>query len=374
LSRIVMGDVACAMGAIDAGLKFYAGYPITPSSEIAETLSELLPKHQGIYLQMEDEIGSIMAVIGASYAGYPAMTATSGPGFSLMQEAIGYAAMAEIPITIVNVMRAGPSTGLATQIGEGDLMQAIWGTHGDHPVVVFSPGNVREFYIYTQKALYWAEKLRMPAIVLADEVVGHMRENVEFPEPIKIPTRAVPEVPPEKYLPYATVNGDTVPLPPLGQGYLWHVTGSAHGEDGFPTIKPDKVKALLDRLNTKVERHRKELIEYETYELDGAETLVISFASMGRVAKGVVVELRSQGHKVGLIRPFTMWPFFKEELRDIVNHVKPKKIVIPEINYGQLRLLVEWALKGFDVPVLGVNVVNGDLIPPELIEEAILHG
>jgi len=369
-----MGDVACAMGAIDAGLKFYAGYPITPSSEIAETLSELLPKHQGIYLQMEDEIGSIMAVIGASYAGYPAMTATSGPGFSLMQEAIGYAAMAEIPITIVNVMRAGPSTGLATQIGEGDLMQAIWGTHGDHPVVVFSPGNVREFYIYTQKALYWAEKLRVPAIVLADEVVGHMRENVDFPEPITIPTRTVPDIPPEKYLPYATVNGDPVSLPPLGQGYLWHVTGSAHGEDGFPTIKPDKVKALLDRLNTKVERHRKELIEYETYELNDAETLVISFASMGRVAKGVVVELRSQGHKVGLVRPFTMWPFFKEELRDIVSHVKPKKIVIPEINYGQLRLLVEWALKGFDVPVLGVNVVNGDLIPPELIEEAILHG
>lgn len=369
-----MGDVACAMGAIDAGLKFYAGYPITPSSEIAETLSELLPKHQGIYLQMEDEIGSIMAVIGASYAGYPAMTATSGPGFSLMQEAIGYAAMAEIPITIVNVMRAGPSTGLATQIGEGDLMQAIWGTHGDHPVVVFSPGNVREFYIYTQKALYWAEKLRVPAIVLADEVVGHMRENVDFPEPITIPIRTVPDTPPEKYLPYATVDGDTVSLPPLGQGYLWHVTGSAHGEDGFPTIKPERVKALLDRLNTKTERHRKELIEYETYELNDAETLVISFASMGRVAKGVVVELRSQGHKVGLVRPFTMWPFFKEELRDIVSHVKPKKIVIPEINYGQLRLLVEWALNGFDVPVMGVNVVNGDLIPPELIEEAILHG
>jgi 2-oxoglutarate ferredoxin oxidoreductase subunit alpha len=335
-----MGDVACAMGAIDAGLRFYAGYPITPSSEIAETLSEMLPKHQGIYLQMEDEIGSIMAVIGASYAGFPAMTATSGPGFSLMQEAIGYAAMAEIPITIVNVMRAGPSTGLATQIGEGDLMQAIWGTHGDHPVAVFSPGNVREFYIYTQKALYWAEKLRMPTIVLADEVVGHMRQNVDFPEPIVIPERTLPNVPPEKYLPYATENGDVMPLPPLGKGYTWHVTGSAHTENGFPTIRPDKVKELLDRLNTKVQRHRNELIEYETFMLEDAETLVISFASMGRVSKGVVSELREQGYKVGLIRPFTMWPFFKDELSNIVSNVHPKKIVVPEINYGQLRLLV----------------------------------
>ncbi|NPV89107.1 2-oxoacid:acceptor oxidoreductase subunit alpha [Coprothermobacteraceae bacterium] len=374
MSKILMGDIACALAAVDAGLKFYAGYPITPSSEIAEALSELLPKHKGIYLQMEDEIGSIMAAIGASYAGYPSMTATSGPGFSLMQEAIGYAAMAEIPVTIIDVMRAGPATGLATQIGEGDLMQAIWGTHGDHPVLVFSPGNVREFYIYTQKALFWAEKLRVPAVVLADEVIGHMKENVELPEPIKIPERRIPDVKPEQYLPYAAVDGDVVPLPPLGSGYLWHMTGSAHGEDGFPTIRPDRVKALLDRLISKTVKHHNELVEYEAYMLDDAEVLVVSFASMGRVSKGVVKELRDRGVKVGLLTPLTMWPFFAPELRAVVDKLNPKKIVVPEINYGQLRILVEWALRGTSVPVIGVNLVNGDLIPPEMIEEAILHG
>lgn len=381
--ELVFGNHAAAKAAIDAGLRFYAGYPITPSSEIAEELSIELPKVGGIYIQMEDEIGSINACIGAAYADRVALTATSGPGFSLMQEGLGLAAMAELPVVIIDVMRGGPSTGLATLVGEGDLIMAIWGTHGDHPVIVVSPGNVKEFYIYTQKALVWAEKYRIPVVVLADEIIGHSYQWIdEWPEPIKIPPRTKEKIleifdDPEEYLPFATdSNGIVVPLPPVDAGIRWHMTGSAHDVDGFPTIRPDKVQHLIDRLWSKVGNIKDELIDYEFLGNDSADFLLMSFASMGMSAKQAYLELKEEGYKVALFRPRVLWPFPDEDLANIIKKLGVKKIIIPELNAGQLRALTKMFLADKDVKVeyIGINHQYGEMISPDEIKEAIYNG
>ncbi len=381
--ELVFGNHAAAKAAIDAGLRFYAGYPITPSSEIAEELSAELPKVGGVFIQMEDEIGSINACIGAAYADRVALTATSGPGFALMQEGLGLASMAELPVVIIDVMRGGPSTGLATLVGEGDLLMAIWGTHGDHPVIVVSPGNVKEFYIYTQKALVWAETHRIPAVVLADEVIGHSYQWVdEWPEPIKIPERTKERVleifeNPDDYLPFATdEDGHVVPLPPIDAGIKWHMTGSAHDVDGFPTIMPEKVKRLIERLWQKVWDIRDELIDYEYLGDGDADILLMSFASMGMSAKQAYLELKEEGYKVALFRPRVLWPFPGDELADIVKKNGIKKIIIPELNAGQLMLLTKAFLadKGINVEYVGINHQYGEMISPDEIKEAVYNG
>ncbi|NOZ92332.1 MAG: 2-oxoacid:acceptor oxidoreductase subunit alpha [Dictyoglomi bacterium] len=381
--ELVFGNHAAAKGAIDAGLKFYAGYPITPSSEIAEELSVELPKVGGIFIQMEDEIGSINACIGAAYADKVSLTATSGPGFALMQEGLGLASMAELPVVIIDVMRGGPSTGLATLVGEGDLLMAIWGTHGDHPVIVVSPGNVKEFYIYTQKALVWAETHRIPVVVLADEVIGHSYQWIdEWPEPIKIPERTKERVleifeNPDDYLPFATdEEGHIVPLPPIDSGIKWHMTGSAHDVDGFPTIMPEKVKRLIERLWNKVGDIRDELIDYEYLGDGDADILLMSFASMGMSAKQAYLELKEEGYKVALFRPRVLWPFPGDELAEIIKKNGIKKIIIPELNAGQLMLLTKAFLadKGVNVQYVGINHQYGEMISPDEIKEAVYNG
>ncbi|UZN23043.1 2-oxoacid:acceptor oxidoreductase subunit alpha [bacterium 3DAC] len=381
--ELVFGNHAAAKGAIDAGLKFYAGYPITPSSEIAEELSVELPKVGGIFIQMEDEIGSINACIGAAYADKVSLTATSGPGFALMQEGLGLASMAELPVVIIDVMRGGPSTGLATLVGEGDLLMAIWGTHGDHPVIVVSPGNVKEFYIYTQKALVWAETHRIPVVVLADEVIGHSYQWIdEWPEPIKIPERTKERVleifeNPDDYLPFATdEEGHIVPLPPIDSGIKWHMTGSAHDVDGFPTIMPEKVKRLIERLWNKVGDIRDELIDYEYLGDGDADILLMSFASMGMSAKQAYLELKEEGYKVALFRPRVLWPFPGDELAEIIKKNGIKKIIIPELNAGQLMLLTKAFLadKGVNVKYVGINHQYGEMISPDEIKEAVYNG
>ena len=385
--ELVFGNHACAKAAIDAGLKFYAGYPITPSSEIAEELSAELPKVGGVFIQMEDEIASINACVGAAYASGPAMTATSGPGFSLMQEGLGLASMTELPVVIVDVMRGGPSTGLATLVGEGDLLQAIWGTHGDHPVIVVSPGNVKEFYIYTQKALVWAERFRMPVVVLADEVIGHSYQWIdEWPEPIKIPPRSKEKVleifqDEDSYLPFATdEKGNVVPLPPIDSGIRWHMTGSAHDVDGFPTIRPDKVKALIDRLWQKVWKYKDELTDFEFMaSSDNTPTLIAAFASMGMSAKQAYLELSEEGYQVALFRPRVLWPFPGDELADIVKRYGVKRIIVPELNAGQLMFLIKAFLMEHcgevgPIEFVGINRQNGELISPDEIKEAVYNG
>lgn len=381
--ELVFGNHAAAKGAIDAGLRFYAGYPITPSSEIAEELSVELPKVGGVFIQMEDEIGSINACIGAAYADRVTMTATSGPGFALMQEGLGLASMAELPVVIVDVMRGGPSTGLATLVGEGDLLMAIWGTHGDHPVIVVSPGNVKEFYIYIQKALVWAETHRIPAVVLADEVIGHSYQWIdEWPESLKIPERTKERIleafnEPDDYLPFATdENGRIVPLPPIESGIRWHMTGSAHDVDGFPTIMPEKVKRLIERLWSKVWDIKDELTDYEYLGDDDAEILLMSFASMGMSAKQAYLELKEEGYKVALFRPRVLWPFPGDDLAEIIRKSNIKKIIIPELNAGQLMFLTKAFLadKEFDLEYIGINHQYGEMISPDEIKEVVYRG
>jgi 2-oxoglutarate ferredoxin oxidoreductase subunit alpha len=300
-----------------------------------------------------------------------------------MQEGLGLASMAELPVVIIDVMRGGPSTGLATLVGEGDLLMAIWGTHGDHPVIVVSPGNVKEFYIYTQKALVWAETHRIPVVVLADEVIGHSYQWVdEWPEPIKIPERTKERVleifeNPDDYLPFATdENGHVVPLPPIDAGIKWHMTGSAHDVDGFPTIMPEKVKRLIERLWRKVGDIRDELIDYEYLGDGDADILLMSFASMGMSAKQAYLELKEEGYKVALFRPRVLWPFPGDELADIVKKNGIKKIIIPELNAGQLMLLTKAFLadKGINVEYVGINHQYGEMISPDEIKEAVYNG
>lgn len=368
--KLMQGNEACTMAAIAAGLEFYAGYPITPSTEIAEMCSEELPKVGGKFVQMEDEIGSISACIGASLTGAKAMTATSGPGFSLMQEAIGYASLCEIPVVIINVQRVGPSTGMPTSPAQGDLMQARWGTHGDHPVIALAPGNVKECYELTFRAFELAEKYRVPVIVLADAEIGHMRERVVLPDPssYKIPVRAMPKSP-AGYKPYAADPDTGVPLmAPFGHGYRWHCTGLFHDEKGAPSSKPEVAEALMQRLNAKVEKKADEMADYVAEGLEDCEIAVVSFGSSAMAALSAVRRARSEGHKVGIMRLKTIWPFPTATVRRLL--APAKKIIVPEMNLGQLALEIERAA-GCERSVIRVGKVNGELFHPDEVYAAI---
>jgi 2-oxoglutarate ferredoxin oxidoreductase subunit alpha len=369
--KLMQGNEAFTAGALAAGLRFYAGYPITPSTEVAELCSEELPKVGGSFIQMEDEIGSIAAIIGASLTGRKAMTATSGPGFSLMQECLGYASLCEIPIVIINVQRMGPSTGMPTSPAQADVMQSRWGTHGDHAVIVVAPGNVRECFELTLRAFDLAEKYRVPVIVLADEIIAHMREKVELPDPqdVKPARRAAPRAP-AGYKPYAADPNGGVPLmAPFGEGYRWHCTGLFHDEAGGPTGRPDEADRLLRRLAAKIENNVDDICDYTGEGLEDCEIAVVAFGSSAMSALSAVRRARREGVKAGLFRPKTIWPFPGKALREVAEHAAT--IVVPEMNLGQLALEVE-RVAGCMSRVVKLGKVNGELFHPEEVFSAIV--
>jgi 2-oxoglutarate ferredoxin oxidoreductase subunit alpha len=360
--RVMSGNEACARGALDAGLTFFAGYPITPSSEIAEELATKLVRRGGAFIQMEDEIAAMGAVIGASLAGAKVMTATSGPGFSLKQENIGFACMAEAPCVVVNVMRGGPSTGLPTMPAQGDVMQARWGTHGDHPVIVLAANSVAETYELTVKAFNLTERLRVPVILLLDEIVGHVNEKVTLPERVEVVNRKGPDVPPAQYLPFRHTDDLVPPMAAYAKdGYKFHVTGLHHDESGFPTNDPAKIERLNLRLHDKLTLHRALVTDVVYQDCDDAEVVVVAYGSVSRSAQQAVREARAAGLRAGLLRPRILWPFPGEEIRQVAS--RAKVIVVPEMNLGQVAHEVEWAVKG-TCPVVPFHRVDGQSISP----------
>jgi len=362
--------VVMMQGAVWAGCRFFAGYPITPSSEIAEYLSRKLPTLGGKFIQMEDEIGSIAAVIGASLTGVKSMTATSGPGFSLKQENIGYAAMAEVPCVIVDVQRGGPSTGTPTLPSQMDVQQARWGTHGDHEIIVLTASSAQEAFEQTIRAFNLSERFMTPVILLLDEIVGHSTEKVVFPDrdSIEIIDRKQPDVPPEKYLPYGETE-DLIPvLAKFGSGYRYNVTGLCHDETGFPTNDPDTIKRLIVRLSEKITKHKEEIIDYNLEMMDDAEVAIFAYGSVVRAARRAMRDCRENGRKVGLISVKVLWPFPSEAVLKVAESVK--KIVVPEMNLGQMAREVELAAK-CNAEIIRVNRVDGNPITPMEIEDKI---
>ncbi|MEW6725242.1 MAG: 2-oxoacid:acceptor oxidoreductase subunit alpha [Bacillota bacterium] len=365
-AQLMQGNEAVAYGAIAAGCRFFAGYPITPSTEVAEIMAELLPRHGGKFIQMEDEIASMAAVIGASLTGAKSMTATSGPGFSLKQENLGFAALTEVPCVVVNVQRGGPSTGLPTSPAQADVMQARWGTHGDHPIVALTPSSVRECFDLTIEAFNISEELRVPVILLLDEVIGHMREKVVLPEggQVELVERPRPTVGPEEYRPYDDRSGDVPPMADFGSGYRWHVTGLMHDATGFP-VGPGKVtEALIRRVTGKVDSRVEELNIYEEENLDDAEIAVVAYGSTARTALRAARQAREQGLKVGVLRLMTIWPFPDHLIKRVADQTK--RIIVSEMNLGQLVREVERAAGG-RAKVEHLGRVDGELITPDQI-------
>ena len=367
---LMQGNEACALGAIRAGCRFFAAYPITPASEIAETMALELPKHGGTFIQMEDEIGSAAATIGASLAGVKSMTATSGPGFSLMQEAIGYAIMTEVPAVFVDVQRLGPSTGLPTKPSQGDIMQARWGTHGDHPIIALYPSTVEEVYRYIITAFNLSELYRTPVIFLMDEILGHMRESFFMPsdKEITILPRMDGEVPVEEiYHPFESDLDIPTPLRAMGKT-RFHVSGLIHDESGFPVGTSGIASRLLRRLENKIRLHVDEIVIYDEFMTDDMEILVLAYGSVARSALRAVKIARMDGIKVGLFKPITIWPFPSRRLRKLLRKVDA--IIVAEMNLGQISREVTRLIHE-NVKVEFVNRVDGELIEPDEILDAI---
>lgn len=368
--RLLQGNEACVHGAMHAGMKFFAGYPITPSTEIAEISSLLLPKAKGSFIQMEDEIASMSAIVGASLAGKKSMTATSGPGFSLKQEAIGYACMTEVPCVIVNVQRSGPSTGLPTSPAQADLMQARWGTHGDHSIIVLSPCSVTETYKLTVEAFNLAEKYRTPVILLLDEVIGHMREKVDLNElkGLRVIDRKRSNCDKNSYKAYEYTTDLVPPMEDIGTGYKFHVTGLSHDSTGFPTNSVEETKRLLTRLSKKIENNLDDIIMYDEFYTDDCEELIVTFGFSVRSSKDSIEELRKKGVKAGLLAIKTVWPFPEKRVKELSKRVG--HIFVPEMNMGQMILEVERVVKN-NCEVIGINKFNGDIITPQDITSCI---
>lgn len=364
------GNEACAEAALTAGCRFFAGYPITPSSEIAELLAQSLPKVGGIAIQMEDELASIGAVVGASWAGAKAMTATSGPGFSLMQETIGYAFMTETPCVIVDVQRLGPSTGQATKCGQGDVMQARWGTHGDYSAIAMSPNSVQEMFELTVEAFNLAEKYRTPVVLLTDEIVAHMRERVKIPliESLQILNRRKPK-PNEK----AFFGLEEIPpMPSVGEGYNLAVTGSTHNEYGIRfTADPTVHRQLVERLNGKIQNHTEDMAKAETYNTDDCQIGIISYGCTSRAVYEVIENAEKQGLAVGHARLKTIWPFPERIVRKLAETAE--KIVVPEMNLRQIFYEVQRVANG-SAEVIPLNKIGGgELITPEELMAKIME-
>jgi len=366
--KLMQGNDAIGWGAIAAGCRFYAGYPITPSTEVAEILSRELPKVGGKFIQMEDEIASMAAIIGARVGGLKSMTATSGPGFSLMQENIGYAAMTEIPCVVVNVQRLGPSTGQPTAASQGDVMQARWGSHGDHPMIALSPTSVRQSFDLTVKAFDLSEKYRTPVILLADEIVGHMREPVELPDfkTIKVFEHKVTETP-ATYKGFRNTPEGVPPLAAFGTGYRYHITGLFHNEDGFPTQNLSEIDPWLERVNTKLEKHIDDITMLEEDFQDGAKVAFLSYGASARTARHAMKIARAQGKKVDLLTLYTIWPFPEKQVEALGELVD--WIIVPEMNLGQLAYEVERMVGRKKVRRVGL--ANGEMVTPQMVLDAM---
>jgi 2-oxoglutarate ferredoxin oxidoreductase subunit alpha len=368
----IQGDEAIARAAILAGCRFYAGYPITPASEIFEAMSLYMPLVDGVSIQMEDEIASIAAVIGASWAGAKAMTATSGPGFSLMMENLGYAIMTETPLVLVNVQRSGPSTGQPTLAAQGDVMQAIWGTHGDHSLIVLTPATVQEAFDMTIRAFNLAEKYRTPVILLTDAEVGHMRERVYAPHPdeLELVYRKLPANEEEAKYPFGDIHGDLVPpMPIFGKGHRTYVTGLTHDERGRPkTVDAEIHERLVKRIVGKIENNKKDIIDYETYGLEDADIAIVSFGIVARSAMRAVKELRKEGINAGLLKLNVLWPFDFELIEKIAENVE--RIYVAEMNLGQLYHMVKEGANG-KAKVELISRIGGEVHTPGEIVERI---
>ena len=358
------GNEAAAEGAIAAGCRFYAGYPITPSSELMERMSVRLRDVKGVFIQMEDEIASIASVIGASWAGAKAMTATSGPGFSLMQESIGYAAFTETPCVVIDVQRAGPCTGQATRVGSGDIMQAKWGSHGDYQVIALSPWSVQEMYDLTLRAFNLSERYRVPTMIMADEAIGHLRETIRVPEKVEVWNRKRKK----GGSPFGTEEEDGVPpMPAFGEGERLSVTGSTHDAFGFrKTDDPEAHATLVERINQKITKNSKNIIETEDHFLENSDIGLIAYGFTARTSLYVVKRLRKVGMKVGLLRLKTLWPFPEEAVREAGKKVK--WVVVPEMNQGQVAGEVK---KYCSCEVIPLGQTNGEVIRPEKIIEVL---
>ncbi|MBR5346967.1 MAG: 2-oxoacid:acceptor oxidoreductase subunit alpha [Deltaproteobacteria bacterium] len=365
---LIQGNEACAQAAIYAGCRFFAGYPITPSSEIAEVLSRKLPEIGGTFIQMEDEIGAMAAVIGASLCGLKAMDATSGPGLSLKQELIGYACMAEIPCVLVNVMRGGPSTGMPTGPSQSDIMATRWGTHGDHATIAVAPASCQEIFSETVRAFNLAETYRLPVHILMDEIIAHMREKIVFPEEgeLEVLNRAEPTVPPAAYKPFDASFGDVPPLAAMGSNYRYHVTGLNKAEDGFPTTKAALVDAEERRQLRKVDVAA--VAKNEEYLLDDAEFVIVSFGVVSRSARFAINQLRNRGIRAGMLRPITLWPFPAQRVAEVAKNARA--VIVPEMNLGQMIGEVERAVCGA-CPTRSILRVDGEPITPQQIIDEV---
>ncbi|MDY0269567.1 2-oxoacid:acceptor oxidoreductase subunit alpha [Trichloromonas sp.] len=365
-TALLQGNDACAEGALYAGCTFFGGYPITPSTEVAEDMSKELPKIGGTFMQMEDEIAAIASILGASLTGAKVLDATSGPGMSLKQELIGYACIAEIPCVIANIQRGGPSTGMPTGPSQSDMQQAKWGTHGDHAAIVLTPASCQEIYEETVRAFNLAEKYRMPVQIQLDEIGAHMRERVEFAEPgeLEVIDRAKPTVAPEDYKPYDSSKGMIPPLASFGSGYRYHVTGLNKGPDGFPTTKAELVAAEEQRQIDKVNLNAADIEKNEEYHLEDAEVVLFAYGTTSRSARYAVNELRKEGVKIGMFRPLTMWPFPEKRVAELA--AQAKAIICPELNLGQMVVEVERVAKGNCI-VAHIGRVDGEPINPDQI-------
>lgn len=370
--KLMQGNEACAEAALAAGVRFFAGYPITPATEIAEILAKRLPEVGGSFIQMEDEIASMAAVIGASIGGVKSLTATSGPGFSLKQENLGYAAMIEMPCVIVNVQRGGPSTGQPTLPSQMDVMQSRWGTHGDHPIVVLSPSTVYEYYMLTIKAVNLSELLRIPVILLSDAVVAHLREKVVLPQPgeIEIIDRKKTAKSPDEYLPYKVEGDEVVPeWAPYGEGYRYHMTSNTFDEGGFPNYTQKVAETLYSRFARKLEKYRNEIMITDEIMMDDAEFAIFAYGCTARSAYSAVETLREKGIKAGLIKTQTLWPFPGDVVEKYGDQVKA--VIVPEMNMGQLVGEVERSLKNKKAQVRPLNRFDGKMITPDQIFSAV---
>jgi len=372
-AKLVQGNQALAEGAFYAGASFYAGYPITPSSEVAEIASRQLPKLGGMYMQMEDEIASIAAIIGASLAGRKSFTATSGPGFSLMQENLGVAIMAEVPCVVIDVQRSGPSTGLATKPAQSDFMQIRWGRHGDQTLIALTPSTVPECFTLMVQAFNLSEKFRTPVIVAADEIIGHMRENFVVPEPGELPVfnRVKPTVAPDKYLPFNFDGDGVAPLASYGSEYAFHMTTSMHGVNGYSSSDPANATKRIRHLHQKIEAHRDEIVLTKSYDVEDCDVLIIAAGAVTRAARTAAQRARQAGVKAGVLQLITIWPFADKEIMAAAQHAK--QIIVAEMNYsGQLAGEV-LKLLGSSAKLTRVNTFNGEILTPQLVLQAI-HG
>ena len=368
--QLLQGNEAIVEGALTAGCRFFAGYPITPASEIAEMMSNRLPQVNGTFIQMEDEIAGMGAIIGASLAGVKSLTATSGPGFSLMQENLGFACAAEVPCVVVNVMRAGPSTGLSTSPAQGDVMQSRWGTHGDHPIIVLAVSTVNDCFAITVHAFNLSEKYRVPVIVLSDEIVAHTREAVVLPDPadIMVIDRVRPSVPPEWYMPYEDNSRGVPAMADMGSGYRHHVTGLIHDVRGFPTERPEEVDAFIRRLFRKITNGFHEIQMTRSIMMEDAEIAVIAYGAVSRSALRAVRQARCQGIKAGLLQLITLFPFPRKAVEALLRQCRG--VLVPEMNMGQV--IREVKRVNFFSEVLRHNRVDGQFITPDEIYNHLL--